>query len=346
MRMLVALLVLAPMASSNPLRAVRKAVDEVGGLVAGDSPSVPDGPTLAAAGGTSGTRPGPKQHDGYPPGISFSSLLNNINFHANTGKLMLNHIQATFLSMDASGYIILRRAGGGEVYRWDWDVDQFRDISPYYLLGLKTITDLRTGEVVHGAQLDMTEPGDYVLDFYLPDEHFYSFPFGISKVSGDDPFASRDRWFIDGDWERWGYFHYDGADPEKPLAWKVWLRNKSAGRDRDIKPKVELRHAGGDLVCVGRDTTQTLKPAWNRFEYGLIFPPEKTSGGAYFKAKDLLNRDGDYTLTLLFDDGPYAVWKFTIEGGKFKPAGRTVRGQANPLTFIEGGLDAFWYCAD
>lgn len=344
--MLAVMLVLAPMASSNPLNAVRKAVGDVGNIVSGDAPSTESKPSSPAAAGAAGARPGVKQHDSYPPGISFSSLLNEINYRADEGKMILNHIQATFLSNDASGYIILRKAGGPELYKWDWDVDTFNDMKPYYLLGLKTITDMRTGEVVHSGIVDLNEPGDYALDFYLPDEHFYSLPFSITKMAGDDPFASKDRWFMEGDWERWGYFYYHAADPEKPLAWKVWLRNKSTGRDRDVKPKIEVRRSNGELVCVTRDMTQTLQPRWNRFEYDMIFPSESVSGGAYFKAKDLLAQDGDYTLTLSLDDAPYGTWKFTIDGGKFKPAGRTLRGQADPLTFIEGGLDAFWYCAE
>ena len=207
------------------------------------------------------------------------------------------------------------------------------------------MTDLRSGQRVNGW-MELKEPGNYVLDFYLPDEHFYTFPFSISTMAGDDPFSSKDRWFIDGDWEKWAYFLYANADPGQSLVWKVWLRNKSTGRDLDVKPKIEVKNSNGDIVCVSRDITITLQPQWNRFEFDMIFKPQGTSGGAYFKAKDLLDKDGDYTLSMSLGDEPYGKWKFTVEGGKFKSAGRTIRGQADPLTFVEGGNDAFWYCAE
>ena len=43
------------------------------------------------------------------------------------------------------------------------------------------------------------------------------------------------------------------------------------------------------------------------------------------------------------DDKEYGVWKFKVEGGKLNYTGRTVRGKADPMTFVEGGKDAWWY---
>ncbi len=341
---LVVALILVPMAHANPLNAVKKAVGDVGGIVAGDAPAAASAASAGSSGG-GGARPGVKKHDSYPPGVAFASLLNGITYRNEEGKITLGHINATFLSDDAKGYIILRKADGAELYKWDWEVDTFHNNKPYYLMGIKTTTDLRTGEVVFDGWLPVNEPGNYVLDFYLPDEHFYSYSFSISKLTGDDPFASKDRMFMDGDWEKWAYMFYHAADPEKSLAWKVWLRNKSTGSDRDAKPKIEVKR-GGELICIGRDITITLQPTWNRFEFDLVFPSESVTSGQYFKAKDLLKQDGDYTLTMSLDDEVHGVWKFAVEGGKFKTVGRAARGQADPLTFIEGGQDAFWFCME
>lgn len=343
---LVFALILTPLAMAGPFDAVKKVVKEVGGVDAGSAPSSSAGASASAVAGSSGARPGVKKHDKNPPGVSYSTMLNGVAYQPDKGQLRLENIQATFIANDSKGYIILSKAGGAELYKWDWEVDTFRDMKPYYLLNIMGNTNLATGETSNAGWISVTEPGNYVLDFYLPDEHFYTFPFSVASMAGDDPFSSKDRWFNDGDWEKWAYFLYANADPGQSLVWKVWLRNKGTGRDVDVKPVIEVKNASGAIVCVSRDITITLQPKWNRFEFDMIFKPEGTSGGAYFKAKDLLEKDGAYTLTMSLGDEHYGTWKFSVEGGKFKSAGRTLRGQADPLTFVEGGNDAFWYCAE
>ncbi len=344
------------MAFAGPFDAVKKAAKDAGKAL-GAEPATQDtassesseeapstnagGATVATAAGPA-TRPGRKDHDEYPPGFSFSTVLNGVKYLADKAQFRLDNLQATFIGNDAEGCIVLRKADGQELYQYDWKVDTFRDMKPYYLLNIMGVKNLRTGETQSATWVELKETGGYVLDCYLPDEHFYTFPFSISKISGNDPFAEKDRWFIDGDWEDWAYFYYADADPEKSLQFKVWLRNKSAGDDRSVKPKLEVQGPGG-LVCVGRDITLTLKPDWVRYELDMIFPPQGTSGGAYFKAGDLLKQDGKYSLTMKLDEEHYGAWEFAIKDGRFVPAGRTVRGEADPLTFVEGGRDAFWY---
>ena len=52
---------------------------------------------------------------------------------------------------------------------------------------------------------------------------------------------------------------------------------------------------------------------------------------------------GNYTLTMKLDSNVYGVWKFKVIGGQLNYTGRTERGKADPLTFVEGGRDAWWY---
>ena len=296
----------------------------------------------SAASSSSGGHPGRKQHDQYPPGISHSSLLNGVILQSKNGQFQLNHIQATFVPDDVSeGYAIIRTADGEEVYRMDCKMDKTIP-KPYCLLDFWKTTDLRSGENLGAGGVDLSTPGDYVLDFYLPDEHYFTFPFSVIKHANDDPFAGGDRYVLGGDWERWAYLYYPEADPEKSLYWKVWLSTQSVDANRDVKPKIEITR-GGAVVCVSRDITLGLKPEWVRYELDMIFQKEGTSGGAYFKAKDLLNTDGDYTLKMSLDENLYGTWKFTISDGKLQYKGRAVRGEADALTFVEGGRDAFWY---
>ena len=296
------------------------------------------------AGATSSRPPANKDKSRkYPPGVSFSSVLNGVKLLPKQGQFRLHHIQTTFIPDDCkSGFVVLRTADGKEIAQFDWKPDRLK--KPYVLLNIYPITDLRTGEKV-AAGLKMTEPGDYVLDFYLPTEHYFTFPFSVVKVGGDDPFSSGQCLCMKGAWEEWGYLFYTDAKPEQNLQWKVWLRNDGC-EEKDIKVHVEIaRDADGDVVCTSRpNTTHSIKPDWTRYEFGMVFPEGKeVPFGTYFKAKDLLATDGAYTLTMKIDEKPYGVWKFDVKDSKLQYKGRTVRGEADPLTFIEGGRDAWWY---
>ena len=290
----------------------------------------------------------------YPPGLMYSTLLNGVKILYNTGQFRLDNIQAVFLpeaqsatsiypyNPDDGGRIwaILSSAGGSEIYRFDFYGELLRD--PYWLLSSYRVTDLRNGQDAGVGFVDLSTPGDYVLDFHLDSGRFYTFSFSVSKLSGPDPFSGGDYYFLDGPWEDWGYFYYNDADPSYPIQVKVWLRMYEHATPKDRKPEMEVKR-GGTLIATTRMMTITPHQDWNRYEFDLIFPMEGTSGGAYFKAKDLLATDGDYTLTLKLDGQVYGTWKFKVEGGLLNYTGRTLRGSADPLTFVEGGRDAWWY---
>ena len=298
----------------------------------------------AAIGGDSARPAAKKDKDRkYPPGFSFSSVLNGVNLLPKNGQFRLNHLQTTFLPEGCEkGWVVLRTADGTELCQYDWKPDHLK--KPYTLLNIMKTTDLQSGEVISTGVVDLSKPGDYVLDFYIPGELYYTFPFSVSKLGAEDPFGAGDCYRLEGDWSDWGYLFYTDAKPDQSLVWKVWLRSKTA-EETDVKISLEItRDADSKLVCTGRgNMTHSLRPDWVRYEFDMIFPQELTSGGQYFKAKDLLETDGAYTLTMKIDDEVYGVWKFNVEGNKLQYAGRAVRGEADPLTFIEGGRDAWWY---
>ena len=283
----------------------------------------------------------------YPPGLSFSSVLNGVQLLPKNGQLRLHHIQATFLPEDyKEGYTVLRTADGKEIGQFDWKPEVLQ--KPYALLNIHSATDLRSGEKQGAGYIVLTTPGDYVLDFYLPTEHFYTFPFSVAKIAGDDPFGSGACYVLEGDWQDFGYLYYRDAKPDQSLQWKVWLRNDACDEE-DVKVRVEIkRDQDGDLVCTSRERmTHSVQPRWARLEFDMVFPEGKdVPHGTYFKAEHLLGTDGAYTLTMKLDDQPYGTWKFAVEGGKFNYTGRTQRGEAAPLTFIEGGRDAWWYAKE
>ncbi len=280
----------------------------------------------------------------YPPGIMFASLLNNIRFVSNNASFSLdNQMQGVFMPAGTKGWVIFRKADGAELYRFDFKTELIR--LPYMRFDFMTATDLRSGQASL-LMFPFKEPGSYVLDFYLDSAKFYTFPFSISKKAPSDPFAGGDVYLIDGDWSNWAYLYYPKADPGSSLSFKVWLRHDSADMlTVDYSTRIEItRDKDKKLVCTSRENqTISLHREWNRFEFDMIFPMVKTSGGAYFKAKDLLAVDGSYTLKLTLSGKLYGTWKFGVKGGKLTYGDRTDRGKADPLTFIEGGQDAWWY---
>ena len=290
-------------------------------------------------------RPGPNKDTSrkYAPGLSFSTVLNGVTLRAPDGKFRLNNIQGTFIPDDCKeGCVVLRKAEGEELVQFDWRPDRLK--KPYCILSVFKITDLKTGKEIP-AFVDLSAPGDYVLDFYLPEEHFYTFPFTVAKIAGDDPFGDAQAFVLNGDWSKYGYLYYPQANASQSLHWKVWMRS---GSNSELAAKIRLeikRDGDGELVCTNREgTNYTFKPDWVRYDFDTVFPEGKeVPHGTYFKAKDLLAVDGAYTLTMALNDKPYGEWKFEIADGKLKYKGRTVRGKADALTFIEGGRDAWWF---
>jgi hypothetical protein len=160
----------------------------------------------------------------------------------------------------------------------------------------------------------------------------------------DNPFDGEAIYLTDGYWNDWGYLYYADANPAQNLVWKIWLREKTF-KQPSHKVKVEIiRDKDKKVICQSREnTTRTFRHEWVRYDFDMVNPPIKTSGGAYFKAKDLLAVDGDYTLNMSIDGSAYGVWKFKVSGEKLNYTGNTLRGEADSLTFVEGGKDAFWY---
>jgi hypothetical protein len=300
-------------------------------------------PMSQGAEGGEALRPPKKQHDQNAPGLSFSTVLNGVMLQPKNGQFRLHHIQGTFLPSGATGWAVLSTKSGEDIYKLDFKTQSQK--APYCLLDFWQTTDLRSGENVGSGPADLSTPGDYVLDFYLPDEHFYTFPFSVTKSEVSDSFADTAFFYQEGDWENWGYLYYRDANPDQNLFWKMWVRHKSGELQQNADFFIEItRDSDGSRVCTSRKRSDSTLPDWKRREWDMQFPEDSnTAHGQYFKTKDLLATDGGYTLTVKRDGELFGTWKFAIEGGKPKPAGRTVRGTADPLTFVEGGRDAFWY---
>lgn len=279
----------------------------------------------------------------YPPGIMYSTLLNNVNVNARGGWFKLgNQMQNVFVPDGSTGKAVLRQ-GMRELCHWNWDLDTFGLRAPYKLFGFKQpLTP--DGANFDVQKLKLTTPGEYTMDFYIGEKKFYTFPFKLTVLEPANPFDGDPLYFTEGAWNDWGYLYYWDLNPEQNLIWKIWLREKGF-KNPDHKVDVRItRDAGGKVICQSRDlVTYNFQHDWVRYDIDMVNPPVKTSEGAYFKAKDLLAVDGAYTLRMTIDRKEYGVWKFKVAGGKLNYTGRTERGVADTLTFVEGGVDAFWY---
>lgn len=185
--------------------------------------------------------------------------------------------------------------------------------------------------------------GNYNLNFFVGGKQFYLFPFEVSVLQSEDPFVPVDVHMLEGDWNNLGYLNYTEGDPEQKLIWKVWLRN--VGRDgyehKKITAVAELYKGEKLLAESNKGNTRSVFPEWTQYGFDLNLPGGSANG--LLKAKDILGNDGNYKLKMTIDGKPYATWKFEVVNGMLSNKGRTLRLKANPLTFVEGGQEAWWY---
>lgn len=280
----------------------------------------------------------------FPPGIMYSTLLDNVNLLARDGSFRLgNKMQNIFMPDGKTGTAVVSKSDGKTVFYWDWKLDTFGLKPPYKLFGFQQALNA-DGSRVEYPQIKLTEPGAYKIDFLIGEKKFYTMPFSVRILESADPFDGNKRYLFDGPWNDWGYLYYADADPSQNLVWKIWMREASFKQPRHKVSVDVVRDKDKKLICQSRqNTSKSFRNEWVRHSFDLVNPPVKTSGGGYFKAQDLLSVDGGYTLTIKIDGVQYGVWKFNITGGKPAYTGQTVRGIADPLTFVEGGKDAFWY---
>ncbi len=278
------------------------------------------------------------------PGLLRSTLLNGLIVSPTTGAVRLNMVQALYLPEPPDGtyeatttddarrlWAILATADGTQVARLNFTTEKIKPT--LWLLSYYTVA------LPDGTQADEVKlaAGDYLLEFHLPTGVFYRYAFSVKQVGS--------KLLTVGDWNSWAYLFYAGADAKEALIWKVWLRREETGNRDNVETRIEIvRERDNKVVATSRpDTRQDFSDDWVRYQFDLIHPMQGTSGGAYMKASDLLAQSGKYQLRMSISGAPYGVWRFEIAGGKPVVAGRADRETADPLTYVCGGEDAFWY---
>lgn len=287
------------------------------------------------------------------PTIMWHSILGSTVVYSTHGNLTLvgfERLCAVFLPPAESRTIypynptdggnfwaILSSADGTELARYDFWAHQRP--APYWFVDDAWVTDLRTEERVEGGSLPV-QPGDYVVDYFLDSGRFYTFAFSVNTLESDDPFRPQTFWFLDGPWRDWGALTYANADPDSSLNWVIFLHNR--GREASTNTRFDVRvtrDADGSVVCGTRSgMSWNLNREWKSHRFEMVSPDQRP-----FRAKDLLARDGAYTLVMAVNGEHYGTWRFNVAGGQLQHAGRAVRGAVDPLGFIEGGPDQWWY---
>jgi hypothetical protein len=294
----------------------------------------------AARGGWADGWPQPITAQANPPGILFSTLLDNITVNANGGWVKIGtNMVAVFLPEGAEGRMVLNDGAGSEICHWEWSARRDGFNAPFQTINFRNAMT-PAGEQYNSTNLKLTRPGKYSFDFFVSGKKFYTYPVSIHEVKPSNAFGGEPRYLVDGDWNNWGYLYIPDVTPDSNIAWKIWLREW----EYEQKPRaitVDLvRDADKARIAQNRNMTSArFRHDWIRHDYQLFKPKDDS----LFKGRDLLTRDGGYTLTMRMNGEVFGVWKFSIKGGKMVAEGRAVRGSSAPETFVEGGLDAFWY---
>lgn len=278
------------------------------------------------------------------PSIVFSSLLANVTVDARSGRIKIgNSLQSAYMPEEASGRIALSTSSGSEISQWKWSLDSFPMPRPYRLLKLDEPTSADGAEVTY-SDLRLREPGSYVIDFYLHGRKFHSFNFSLRVAEPPDPFVGEVLYLTDGTWNDWGYLYYAGAKPTQPLIWKVFMRDEEHGSPQHSLSARIVHDASGDVVCRSDEGRSfRLSHDWVRQDIVLYNPDGEISRRNFCRARSLLRSNGDHTLIMELDGREYGRWNFRVEMGSLVRDPRAARSSADPLRFIEGGEDAFWY---
>jgi hypothetical protein len=297
--------------------------------------------------------PAEAQQSDCIPGITFGSLLGNLNVGYSDGRLHLDKLYAVCLPMPANApnprvpydpdnggklSTVLKTADGRALNTYVW-----------YAERIGGLWEMSRYKIVGGYEaVKPLAAGNYVLEFAADNQPFYQFPFSVRSVRNEDPYeAPGDRYFVDGAWSDFGNLYFQRNDPKSSLTFTTWVQERSARPAKRSTPyEIRLIRAQDGAVLGDDSGTLRMKPRWLRAT--LYFRPvgDKTS---YLKAADLLERDGAYRIQLSIDGKPHGQYPFTVKGGQIQLQGRQVREKTDPMNYItdhiSGGRYTSWWIA-
>jgi hypothetical protein len=307
----------------------------------------------------------------FPPSVAWYSLLGDdcLRLDPVAGTMQLHGMQIGFLptrykdgkpvdyftgsKRSASliwAYVTRRGAPNDIVGRYYFDASP-HDL-PFYDMKMKFLVS-ETGPYSEGA---------YDLLFYVGGKHIYTFPFEISKLTTDDPYASvKTLYFLEGAWEDWGRAEFNsGGD----FLFSFYCQDRSfniknqsnVNMYRHLQAQMRL-YKGKQLLGM-KDVIEANYKDIKWFDYRLTntewklisnpfwgipgLPSAKDRSGQNYLMKEDMG-DGDYTVEIKHRDPETKkewtdVYSFTMKNGRFLPDPLADRKlNSNTLTFVEQG---------
>jgi hypothetical protein len=287
------------------------------------------------------------------PGITFGSLLGNLNVGYGDGRLHLDKLYAVCLPVppnasnprvpydpDSGGKLsmVVKTADGRALNTYVWSAAR-----------IGSLWEMSRYKVVGGYEaVKPLAAGSYLLEFAAEEQPFYRFSFSVRSVRNEDPYeAPGDRYFIDGAWRDYGNLYYQRNDPKSSLTFTTWVQDQAARQGRRSVPyEIRLIRAQ-DGVVLGEDSgTLRLEPRWLRAT--LYFRPAGDKN-AYLRATEVLDRDGAYRILLSVEGKAHGEYPFSVKAGRIELQGRQLREKTDPMVYItdhiSGGRYTSWWLA-
>ncbi len=141
----------------------------------------------------------------YPPGIMFSTLLDNVTLLSRDGTFRLaNKMQNVFMPDGSVGKAVVYHSNDKEFASWKWKLDTFGLKPPYKLFGFQQPSN-PDGTALELSRLKLNKPDNFRLDFFIGEKKFFTFPFSVRAIEPADPFDGNTIYVMDGAWNDWGY---------------------------------------------------------------------------------------------------------------------------------------------
>ena len=286
------------------------------------------------------------------PGVSFWKVLDEVGIGYRDGRLNMGRMYAVCLPAPAkqstSNYPY-DPDGGGKLSTVVKTTDgQTLNTYIWYAESIGGLWELSRYKVLGGYEaMKPLAAGNYLLEFAIEDKPFYRFPFSVTVIKSDDPYAPEgNRYFIEGAWNEYGNIYYQRNDPQSSLTFTTWVQDKVGHQNKSSVPyDVKLVSARDGRVLAADAGTLRLEPRWLKAD--LNFKPSGGDSNAYFKAGDLLREDGRYSVRLTINNKLYGTYPFVVKGGRIELQGKQVRENTDSMVYIvdylSGGRYTSWW---
>lgn len=274
----------------------------------------------------------------YQPAIFYSSLLSSITIEDEGRLKFVTMWGAFFPSTQGTLKVML---DGNEIGKYKWTA--VRKNTPFVQI---QFFELISGNGdVRGLQLP--KGGSYEIVFEINGKPFQRFRFNATKKNVGTKYKTKNIWQREGDWDDYAYLF---KDKKGRGSWKFRYYTRGVDYKGDCYSQVFMSRDSDQVLIAKTGKINCNKPRRTWVRAGHIFktPTERpeSPGSNWktdrFEANNYVFKDGSYTIKHEINGKVHATYKFVIKDNVIQPQGRQLRGQGNPLDFIEGGGTTYW----